>query len=176
MKSILRISLLLTLVAVSTVAQTPEPNVGTHFAAETGYVNLGDGGSATVITGRLPVTARWSVLYRQFQIPSANAQVFLGGAEFRDKLSHIFTKNANAASQVNLDRIEVYGRVGVGSRRDSQGNEPTFAYGLFGGANVRINETISVGVEFGFMRAPLRRENLFVSNMPTVAPGIQLRF
>lgn len=163
-------------------AQNVEPNDGVHFELGLRYTLLSNyakadgtpqGANVSGMRVRLPLTDRFSAVYMQLQIPVANSQIFLGGIEYRRVLSD-FIKSPS--TKVNLDRIQVYTAAGFGSRRDSNGNSPSFAYGFGGGAAYSVNSVISFSVEFGFLHAPLVHQQFVVSNTPTIAPGVQFRF
>jgi hypothetical protein len=153
-----------------------EPNEGAHFDISTSYAKLTDGADATVISARLPVSERFAVVYSQYQIPSLNAQFFLGQAEFRERASHIFKSKGSA--QTNLDAIQLFVRGGAGSRRDSLGNPANFAYGVSGGAEIGIGQlataATSLHFEVGFLGS--RGKFIVLQSSPTVGAGLSLRF
>lgn len=160
---------------------TPEANGALHFELSTGYEKLMSGGQATVIRARLPLTPRWSAGYEQIQIPSAAAQVFLGGVEIREVLGHLIKSQA---SKVNLNAIQVYAQAGFGTKRDSLGNNPSLAYGFKGGTDFPLGTigggTLAAGVSFGYIGVPNQPSNsarrfVFGSTV-SIAPQLSLRF
>ncbi len=167
---------------VPTPSPTPsaEPNTGAHFEVSTSYERLTSGANATVISARLPLTPRYSFVYSQYQIPSAHSQVYLAEGEFREKLSHLIKSKS---AQINLDNIQVFARTGIGTKRDDQGNNPIFAWGIHGGAEVAVGQigggTVSVGLKVGLLgvpRQPVGPKIFILGSSAEVAPGVTLRF
>jgi len=159
---------------------SPEPNEGAHFDVSTEYVKLTTGGNATVVSARLPLTPRYSVVYSQYQVPSAKAQIYQGEVEFREKLSHLIK---SSAFQINLDNVQVYLRAGAGTKRDDLGNNPIFAYGVHAGADVVIGKigggTLLVGLKGGFLGIPRQKagpRHFVLGSTPEIAPGLTVRF
>jgi hypothetical protein len=175
--------LVLALTVVS-AAWAQEANDGIHVDVSTSYTKLANGPargtSATVITARIPASDRWALVYNQFQIPAANAQIYLGGVEYREVLSHII----KAKSTLPLDKIQVYLRAGAGTRRDSLGDRASFAGGFLGGISAPVGSIAGAKLAFQFEvgwigGARLRRpgqSNFFLNNAPAIAPGLTLRW
>lgn len=187
MKPIL-IAALFAMASLCAVAQSPtpsptpsaEPNVGVHFDISTSFVKLTAGGDATLISARLPVTPRWSFKYDQYQIPTAKAQFFLGGVEFRDKLSHLLKSKSIL---FNPDAIEIYASAGLGTKRDDLLQNPLFAFGVHGGADVKIGQVgggiLTAGIAFGYISAPkgvTGPVHFSFASSPEIAPKLAIRF
>ena len=167
--------------AQSTPPPSPEPNIGSHIEVSTSYERLTNGGgNATVVSARLPVTPRFSAVYSQYQVPGAEGQIYLGEAEFREKASHIFKSRSLL---VNLDNVELYARGGLGTKRDSLGNDPVLAYGFHVGADVKIGNVAGGQLDLRFMfgllripRQPAGPQTYTLGNTAEIAPGVVLRF
>jgi len=163
-----------------TPAISNEPNIGAHFEMSTSYERLLSGANATIISARLPLTPRYAFVYSQYQIPAATAQIFLGETEFREKLSHLMK---SSSAQINLDAIQIWARGGFGTKRDDQGNNPAFAWGIHGGVDIGIGQigggTLSVGVKVGMLgvtKQPAGPKVFVLGSSAEIAPGLNLRF
>ncbi len=179
---LLLLAVLLLNVVFAGAQATPEPNEGVHFETGISYLKLSDGANATVPWARLALSDRWSAVYSQYQIPAAKGQLFLGEAEFREKLSHLFKKKGS--SQVNLDNIQVFVRGGLGTFRDDVANHPALAYGFHGGASYRVGKLSGADmlIEFkvglsGHLGTKVVKPGVFsYQSSPEIAPGIVFRF
>jgi hypothetical protein len=157
-----------------------EPNEGVKFDVRTKFTRLLNGANATTVEGRLPISPRYSFLYSQTQIPSAGAQIYTGNIEFREKLSHLVK---SSSAQVNLDAIQVYVSGGMGTKRDDSGNNPTFAWNIVGGADLKIGQigggTLGVGFSVGYIGVPKERagpKSFVLSSTAQIAPELTLKF
>lgn len=157
-----------------------EPNEGVKFDVRTKFTRLLNGANATTVEGRLPISPRYSFLYSQTQIPSAGAQIYTGNVEFREKLSHLIK---SSSVQVNLDAVEVYVSGGLGTKRDDSGNNPTFAWNIVGGADLKIGQigggTLGVGFSVGYIGVPKERagpKSFVLSSTAQIAPELTLKF
>jgi hypothetical protein len=199
-------SLLLVLVAVSfAVAQTPSPvpapapsdcspaaidagtaesNCGVHFITGSAMYQLSNGKQATEFDARLPLSPRWSGYAALFTVPGARGNITVAGAEFRERLSHLVGKTANSQSITNLQKIEVFGRLGLGSEVNSINNQRSFAYLTEGGvefpvATVAGGPVVKTGVRIGFLgvasygRAP---EHFVLGSNATISPQLTVNF
>lgn len=166
--------------AIPSPTPSPESNVGVHFDVSTSFVKLTAGGDATLISARLPLTPRWSFQYDQYQVPTAKAQFFLGGAEFREKLAHLVKTKSLL---FNPDAIEIYAGAGIGTKRDDLLQNPLFAFGVHGGADIKIGQvgggTLTAGVAFGYISAPAGNTgpvHFSFASSPEIAPKLAIRF
>lgn len=142
----------------SCVAGNPseDPNCGLHFVAGTSFYQLADGKQGTSFDIRAPFTPRFSGFAALFTIPGAQGNITVAGPDFRDKASHLFGKNLSAKSSFNLDKIELFARVGLGSEVNSINNKRSFAYLAEGGfeipvATVNGGPVIKFGTRIGFL-------------------------
>jgi opacity protein-like surface antigen len=184
MRKIFLLFLFLMTIRATAEAQVvpPDSNDGVHIELGLTYTLLtnsanADGStqmnSVTGLRARLPLTDRWSAVYMQLVIPSANSNVYLAGPEYRRLLSDLIK---SSSAKLDLRKIQVYIAAGIGTRRDSNGNSPSFAYGAGGGFSYSISPNVAMGVEFGFLHAPIIHQHFMIANTPTIAPGIQFRF
>lgn len=191
-------SLLFTLLASLSFAQTPAPdpcssaaidagtaeaNCAVHFITGSAFYQLSNGKQATEFDARLPLTSRWSGYAAVFAIPDAKGNITVAGAEYRERLNHLFGKAA-ASSNVNLSKIQVFGRIGLGSEINSLNNQRSFAYSVEGGAEFPVmtmvgGPVVKAGVRIGYLgvtgygRAP---EHYVLGSNTAVSPQLTISF
>lgn len=185
MKTILAIWFIIAALAIPTSGQNsappaPEANQGVHFEVSTSFVKDSTGRQATAVLARLPVTPRWSFGYEQIQIPAASSQIYLGGVEIREVLGHLIH---SSAAQINLSKIQVYADFGLGTKRDTSGNAPRFAFGVKGGIDFPLGTVgggvLAAGASIGYIGVPNNPggpSRFVFGNSVQLSPQLSIRF
>lgn len=162
----------------------PSANDGVHLDMSTAFYQLSDGKSATVMTGRLPITNSFSLTFSEYLIPDAKGNIGLGGGEYRRTLASLLGKSAAQSAKVNLSKIEAYARLGMGSEISAVDNKHRFALGIEGGlafpvANVAGNGVVTAGVAMGYLYIPYangKSEKFSLGSVAQVSPQLAIRF
>lgn len=166
-------------------AGTAESNCGVHFITGSAFYQLSNGKQATEFDARLPLTPRWSGFAAVFAIPGAQGNVTVAGPEFRERLSHLLGKQSIKTNQsLNLSKVEVFGRGGLGSEVNSVNNQRSFAYSVEGGlefpiATVAGGPVVKTGIRVGYLgvlhygAAP---EKYFLGSNTTISPQVTISF
>lgn len=168
-------------------APDPQPNDGVTVTAGINYTLLSNGPgnsiNVTKLDVALPVTDRISLIYNQYIIPSAQANVFIGGARYSVLLSQLF-KNTGSF-KLDPTKFRLYGDIGVGTRHDSISNVRTgFAGAISGGISYNPMANLSLTLEGGYIRTGAvtgatgvnAGRNFLFGTSPMIAPGVKLSF
>lgn len=164
-------------------AGTAESNCGVHFITGSAFYQLADGKQATEFDARIPLAPRWSAFAAVYAVPDAQGNITVAGPEFREKLGHLFGK-ASTQSNLNLNKIEVFARAGLGSEANSVNNSRSFAYLTEGGvefpiATVTGGPVVKTGFRIGYLgvlhygAAP---EHFVLGSNTTISPQVTLSF
>lgn len=164
-------------------AGTAEANCAVHFITGSAFYQLSNGKQATEFDVRLPLTSRVSGFAAVFAIPDAKGSITVAGGEYRERLNHLFGKAASS-SNLNLSKIEIFGRVGLGSEINSINSQRAFAYSGEGGfefpiATVAGGPVVKTGVRIGYIgvvgygRAP---EHFILGSNTAVSPQVTISF
>jgi len=174
--------------AVAAAAQTPapapapQPNDGTILTAGVSYINLTNGTgnkvNVTKVDLAVPISNHFSLMYNQYLVPSAQANVYVGGVRGAMLLSQIIKQKPNI--KLNLSKFQFYGDLGLGSRHDSISDTRTgFAVALTGGVSYAVASNVTFSFGGGYMKAGIGRSNgltLYNLDTPLIAPGVKLVF
>lgn len=167
----------------TTPAPTPEPNDNVRMTAGVSYTSLTNGAKGVVnvtkVDVSLPITDRFSLVYDQYIVPSAQANVFIVAVRYTRLLSQII-KQTNTV-KIDLSKFSLYGDFGAGSRHDSISNARTgFAVALNGGVAYNASGNIALTLSGGYIRAGIGSSagglTLYNLNSPVISPGVTLTF
>jgi hypothetical protein len=170
-------------------SQPPQPNTGVILTAGLSYTLLtnGPGNSVNVtkLDVALPITDRFSLIYNQYMIPAAQANIFIGGVRYTMLLSQLIKSAANSSLKLDPSKFRVYVDCGLGSRRDSISNARVGMAGACnGGFSYNPVSNLAISLEGGYIRTGAvtgaigtnaTRSFLFGTS-PMIAPGVKLTF
>jgi opacity protein-like surface antigen len=189
LRHVLILVLLLLLSVLFASAQTaptplpaaPQPNDDVHVTAGLSYALLtngaGTGVNVTKLDVAVPLTDRFSLVYNQYIIPSAQANVFIGGVRYSLFLSSLI--KPTASTKIDLSKFQVYADLGAGTKRDSITNlGPTFSIAVNGGLRYNLASNLVISIEGGYIHTGKIKggHNFLFGNSPVIAPGIKLTF
>jgi opacity protein-like surface antigen len=175
----------------SAPAPPAQPNTGITLTAGLSYTLLtnGPGNSVNVtkLDVALPITDKVSLIYNQYMIPSAQANVFIGGVRYSLLLSQIIKSAASANSSLKIDptKFRIYADCGLGSRRDSISNARVGVAGACnGGLSYNPVSNVAISLEGGYIRTGAvagatgtnATKSFLFGTSPMIAPGVKLTF
>jgi hypothetical protein len=138
------------LFAVTVQAQTPAPlpapNADVNVSVTTEYIHFTNGATGTMVEAVRPISDYWGLGYAQIMVPDAKSEFFLLGPRYDTDLQHIFKKSK--PSKLDLSMIKVFGGAGLGTRRDSLGNNATLAFGAHAGFGIGVGTLMGAKVGF----------------------------
>lgn len=191
MKSIVLAALLLLAVSFAgaqdpTPTPTPAPivdvNSGVHIDLSVAYqffnqaptVNGNDSQSATVATLRVPVTNRLAALAKMIVMPGQNAQISLGGAEYRRNLGELLKSQSLKFSPAKFD---LFAYAALGGKRQDNATASAFSALAGGGVDYHISQNVVVrAVDIGYLRSDLQSKGVILKDHLAFAVGGSFRF
>lgn len=164
-------------------AGTAESNCAVHFVTGSAFYQLSNGKQATEFDARVPLTPRWSGFAAVYAVPTAQGNITVAGPEFREKLGHLL-KSKSTQSTLNLNKIQVFGRFGLGSEINSQNNNRSLAYLAEGGisfpvATVAGGPVVQAGVRIGFLgvvHPGAVPEKFYLGSNTAISPQVSVSF
>jgi|SRR5579863_2409531 len=165
---------------------TSEANCGLHFITGSAFYQLANGKQATEFDARLPLTPKYSFFAATFMIPAAKGNIVTAGGEFRERLSHLFKNPTAKGYNLNLSKIEVFGRFGLGSEANNALTTTvrSFAYSVEGGAEFPImtvvgGPLVKTGIRIGYIGVPNSggtAEHFVLGSNVAISPQVTISF
>lgn len=157
---------------------TSNPNCGLHFITEANIYQNSDGTTAQSFAAVVPLYSHVRVGIAEVLNPDAKGNQSFGIIEYGAKLGYLFKSLTSPQNALNLSNIRIYGRMGLGDEQQNvTGNNKVrnFAYGFWGGADVKLGQitggTVTAGFRIGYVGVPTAGEHFVFGSPSNVVAG-----